>query len=114
MTTKQYTHNLMLTVDQLGNTVFRGNPDSTISARTGFNSAMTNSRFWLLQERFINYAFKPLDGENHCRQAWQADKDEYFNDAGTMTRVLMAATVMLSCFVIGTLLRGFKLIKSFL
>lgn len=103
-----YLHNVMVSVDQFGNTLFGGNPDSTISARTGYFSARTGERFWILQERLINYAFKPVDGPNHCREAWQADANEVFYVAGPVAKAAMAATVCVMCFVIGTALRIYK------
>jgi hypothetical protein len=103
-----YVHNLLLSLDQSGNAVFRGNPDSTISARTGYFAARGSDSFWVAQERLINYSFKPLDGPNHCRQAWQADKNEEFYDAGVVAKVGMALTVIPLCFLIGTALRIYK------
>lgn len=103
-----YVHNVMVSVDQLGNAVFGGNPDSTISARTGYFAARGSDRFWILQERLINYAFKPIDGPNHCRQAWQADANETFYAAGPVAKIAMGLTVCVMCVVIGTGLRIYK------
>lgn len=103
-----YVHNLPLSLDQFGNAVFDGNPDSTVSARTGYFAARGSQRFWIIQERLINYAFKPLDGPNHCRQAWQADKDEDFYAAGFIAKTAMALTIIPLCFLIGTALRIYK------
>ena len=103
-----YVYNVLLSVDQLGNTIFGGNPDSTISARTGYFAARGSERFWVIQERVINYAFKPVDGSNHCREAWQADKNETMYEAGPVAKIAMALTVLPLCLLIGTALRVYK------
>lgn len=103
-----YAYNILLSLDQFGNAVFGGNPDSTISARTGYFAAKKQERFWIIQERVINYAFKPIDGPNHCRQAWQADANETFYAAGPVAKIAMGLTVCVMCVTIGTALRIYK------
>jgi hypothetical protein len=103
-----YVYNILLSLDQFGNSVFGGNPDSTISARTGYFAARGSERFWVIQERVINYAFKPVDGSNHCRKAWQADKNETMYEAGPVAKIAMGLTVCVMCVTIGTALRIYK------
>ena len=87
---KNYIRNLLLSLDQFGNSVFAGNPDSTISARTGYFSARyPDSLFWTLQQEVINFAFRPIDGDNHCWDAWQADKNETMYPAGSLVKTIM-------------------------
>ena len=107
MKAKTYIRRVLVAIDQLANAVFAGNPDSTISARTGRMSALTGKRYWVLQERLINYAFKPMDGERHCIKAWRTDRAENYYDAGVIAKVAMALTVVPSCLIIGTVLRIF-------
>ena len=108
MKAKTYIRRVLVAVDQLANAIFAGNPDSTISARTGYMAKFGSaSRFWVLQERLINYAFKPMDGERHCIKAWRTDRAENYYDAGVIAKVAMALTVVPSCLIIGTVLRIF-------
>jgi len=77
---KNYPVAVMVAIDQLGNALTGGNPDSTVSARVGYFSVNATKRqaFWKSLEAIIDYAFEPVDGLRHCYQAWQADKDEQF------------------------------------
>lgn len=105
---KKYIRNLLLSLDQTANTIFAGNPDSTISARTGYFAATPpESKFWSWQEKVINYAFKPIDGPNHCRQAWSADALEEFYVAGPIAKTFMTLLVPPTCVAIGLLIRGY-------
>jgi len=108
MTFAYYLSNLFGSLDQTGNAICAGDKDVTISARTGYNAAHNpRSKFWKIQERIIDFTFKPLDGEGHCKQAWEADKYEHFYDAG-WSRIPMTVVVLVGCLVIGILLRVLK------
>ena len=97
--------NILIAIDQLLNAVFKGDPDSTISARTGFHAVHApRSAFWRRMQRVINLAFRPVDGEGHCRQAWEADPNEWFYDVKGIPRLFLFITTFLLCLVIGVIL----------
>ncbi|NAS30668.1 hypothetical protein GTQ40_06770 [Flavobacteriaceae bacterium R38] len=92
---------LFVAIDQLGNVLAGGNPDNTISARVGYfaNFGKENYQwYWKIPEKIINTTFWPLDGKNHCLQA-------YFNDAGekfdpgrcALIHFTLNTVVILSC-----------------
>ena len=63
---------ILIAIDQLGNAIAGGNPDSTISARVGYFSDKTlrektlgRHAYWKGLERIIDFAFFPIDGEKH-------------------------------------------------
>lgn len=63
---KKYIHNLLISLDQLGNTLLLGDPDETISSRVGKNYHDT------IFEKFINWLF--MVQENHCERAIEMDE----------------------------------------
>lgn len=68
---KKYILNLLIALDQFGNTLFGGDPDETISSRLGKHYRGT------LLEKFVDWLFWP----NHCEGAAENDegKDAILN-----------------------------------
>lgn len=64
---KKYIHNLLISLDQFGNTLLFGDPDETISSRVGKNYHDT------FFETFINWLFK-VKTNNHCIEAIEWDE----------------------------------------
>ena len=97
---------ILIAVDQLGNAIAGGNPDSTISARVGFFSAkaLRGRAYWKGLERIIDFAFFPIDGEKHCYNAWKADDERYLRGSD-FARVLLSMIIFLTCPVIAIVLR---------
>ena len=83
-----YFLNLGYYVDMLGNALLAGNPVITVSARSGLNALKARrgsitglaAKYWLSCERVINWAFKPIDGPNHCRDAYEWTKGVFPNE----------------------------------
>jgi len=106
----KYLSNLFVSIDQLGNVIAGGNPDNTISLRVGFYTEKFYKKGsvpakWQIFKQIINFAFYPIDGEGHCKQA-------YFNDAGEgqdddtsdLAIAVLAIIIIPSCIVIALLL----------
>ena len=64
---RKYIHNLLISLDQLGNTLLFGDPDETISSRVGKNYHGT------FFESFINWLFQ-VKTNNHCKEAIEEDE----------------------------------------
>jgi hypothetical protein len=99
---------ILIAIDQLGNAIAGGNPDSTISARVGYFSQVDHCSYkwyWKTLEWVINFTFYPLDGSNHCLQAFQVDKEEKFKRGSDLARVLLSIIIIVSCFFISIVLR---------
>ena len=111
-----YFKNILVSVDQLGNTLCGGNPDNTISARVGFFSQTSQSMtkyFWKGIEIIVNTTFWPIDGPNHCQQAFEADPEETFNDDnGDFFRFLLSFVIVFSCIPISIILYTVWAIKK--
>lgn len=118
--TPSYFANLFYFVDIWMNALCGGNPLVTVSARTGYYSKYYGVRenftasFWRYCERCVNWAFKPIDGIDHCAQAseWAEVvlRDQYGNAAhihhGPMVLFIMLGPIVtLSCIILGPLIR---------
>jgi hypothetical protein len=73
---------ILLSVDQLINVLFGGNPDSSISARIGYHvSHSMYSRYWRIMMKIVDTTFYPLDGKYHCFKAYSQDMEDYSEDS---------------------------------
>jgi len=104
-----YWFNLLVAIDQLGNTIADGNPDNTISARVGyFASDEHKSRlkaYWKMLERIIDFTFEPIQGPGHCHNAWLAEADETDTQGTYIARIVLGIFVALGCIVISIFIR---------
>ena len=108
----QYFSFLFVSIDQLGNAIAGGNADNTISARVGYyNHHYTFESnevpwYWSWFERIINTTFYPVDGPNHCHEAYHNDAGEIFDNRITNVMVAFAAALIIipSCVLIALVL----------
>lgn len=109
-----YFRNLFISIDQLGNTLGAGNPDVTISARTGYfaNKQMTKLRlWWKLMEMVIDFAFEPFDGPGHCLKSYDSDQECGHEEGNDLARAFIGITIIIICPVIAILARIWVLIN---
>ncbi len=106
-----YLNNFFVSIDQLGNVLAGGNPDNTISSRVGFyNKHNTDAEKapwqWRFFEKIINFTFYPIDGEDHCHEAFHNDAGEEFdkNTKNILVAILASLIIIPSCLLISTLL----------
>lgn len=95
--------NILVAIDQLGNAVAGGNPDSTISARIGrFKRHTLGSlkRYWNTLEKIVDFTFRPIDGDDHCLQAYLNDKDEEFNSGNILAKIILFIITLGSCIIL--------------
>lgn len=113
LTFQSYFKNLLVSIDQLGNTICGGNPDCTISARVGLHAQTkrTYSKwFWKLEEKLINFTFWPVDGAGHCKAAFEADpEDAFYDNTGDWARALLFVVILACCIPITLVLYGMVL-----
>ncbi|WBX76706.1 hypothetical protein PG911_00165 [Tenacibaculum ovolyticum] len=98
--------NFFIAIDQLGNVIAGGNPDNTISSRVGYyteryyESAKIPLR-WRIFRNIINFSFYPIDGENHCKEAYFNDAGEEFDEGTSDIAVsILAILIIVSCIFI--------------
>lgn len=107
----RYLNNFFVSIDQLGNVLAGGNPDNTISSRVGYynkhNRANERAPWqWRIFEKIINFTFYPIDGEDHCHEAFHNDAGEEFdnNTKNVLVALLAALIIIPSCLLISILL----------
>jgi len=112
-----YLGRILVAIDQLGNAIAGGNPDCTISGRTGYyaNHASYVTRwYWMFMQFVINTTFYPLDGPDHCHYAYHNDEsEEYIAPKGFLMFILSFITIG-SCIILAPihyLLWLFKVVK---
>jgi hypothetical protein len=72
----RYIRNILISLDQLVNTIFGGDPDMTISGRLGRNYKGTRL------ERFVDWLFRwQKRPGGHCENAAWWEKDESGSDS---------------------------------
>jgi len=102
--------NFFVSIDQLGNVLAGGNPDNTISSRIGFYTeefykGKKTPAKWSIFKKLINFAFYPIDGENHCKEAYFNDAGEDFDEETSDIAVaVLAILIFPSCIGIAALL----------
>lgn len=70
----RYLMNILIGFDQLGNALFDGNPDETISSRVG-KAAIAGKRRAIILEALINLLFAVIRGQrNHCENCIERDE----------------------------------------
>lgn len=109
-----YILRVLVSIDQLGNTIAGGNPDATISARTGYfaNIKKTKLRYWwLCMEAIINFAFSPVDGPQHCLDSYEADKEEMHKEGSDKARCILGLFIIIACAPISIITRIWVLIS---
>lgn len=104
---------VLIAIDQLGNAIAGGNPDATISARTGYFANEVTSPFryyWKTMELIINFAFLPIDGPKHCYNEYLKDKDDH-NEAGSdILRAVLGIIIIVFCIPISVITRIYVLV----
>lgn len=109
--------NVLVAIDQLGNTLAGGKADITISARVGYYANYQVDPkllfYWKFLERVINLTFYPLDGHDHCIQALEEDNETghvHGNDLmrGILGLIIIFACIPISIFTWGAYLLGLR------
>ena len=101
-------YSVLIAIDQLGNALAGGYADSTISARVGYNvghAAHERQNYWRLLEGIINYTFLPLDGPDHCYQAYLAGNQTYYRDGSDLMRVILSSLIISNAIPIAIVTR---------
>lgn len=99
---------VLVAIDQLGNAIAGGNPDATISARTGYFARVKETPFrpwWQLMARIIDFTFHPIDGPDHCYNAYLRDKDEEHREGSDLMRGMLGILIILVCLPLSLITR---------
>ncbi|TDQ22676.1 flagellar basal body-associated FliL family protein [Tenacibaculum caenipelagi] len=55
------------------------------------------SRFWKLLENVVNFTFKPIDSIEHCFVAYCHDKNEIYQKANWVSKIILFIFVVVFC-----------------
>ena len=78
MNIKTYFKNVLLGIDQLGNTLIGGSPDETISARTYREYIESDKKKWVLTVKIIEALFSEHHGEEAVIGEFSGDQQDGF------------------------------------
>jgi len=95
----QWLYTVLIAIDQLGNALSGGYADSTISARVGYNARHSNPitrEYWRFLEWLINYCFYPLDGPDHCYQAYLSGNKSHYRDGSDLMRLILSVLIIVN------------------
>lgn len=99
--------NVLVAIDQLGNTIAGGKADITISARVGYYANYQIEPkfllYWKFLEKVINFAFYPLDGKGHCIQALEEDNETGHVHGNDLMRAILGVIIIVACIPISIL-----------
>lgn len=113
-----YIKNILVSIDQVGNAIAGGNPDCTVSGRTGYfqyNAVKPYVWYWHLLAFVIDLTFYPFDGHGHCKQAKEKEQINEFNDTGNLLLLFLLSIITLgSCICIMPISWTFFLINKLL
>ena len=104
---------VLIAIDQLGNAVAGGNPDATISARTGYFANEQKTRlwpYWKTLEYIINFAFYPIDGPDHCYNDYLTEQANCFNEGSDFLRAVLGLIIIVFCIPIAFITRIYVLV----
>lgn len=101
-------------VSQLGNAISGGSPDISISARIG--QKQHKHWFWSMCAAIVNFTFYPIDGHDHCLNAYFADRYEDYSvgHGNAFGLVIMTILMLFVCSVAIPFTWLFYLIKKIL
>lgn len=106
-------------IDQVGNVLAGGYSTSTVSGRLGYlttvsEHSLTDFQRQPLPRRIIafmrdtvDWAFRPMDGPNHCLRAYQGDnkKQDQYRHGSMFNLLVMSVLVVFVCLFIGAIAR---------
>lgn len=84
----QYGYNLALAIDQLANAILLGDPDESISGRTGRAMKSGNPKWWIpMQHKIIDAIFYILFKEkDHCFNGMEPEERPYEKELWSWSR----------------------------
>ena len=84
----------------------------TVSARIGYHVSTSKSRYWMLCQRFVDWAFKPYDGhltglKGHCLYWYSRERlhSPNFKNVDGFERYALAWVVIVTSLTLGVAFR---------
>jgi len=114
---ESYAYKLVVSFDQLLNTICGGDPDTTLSGRVGYFSKdlkweprSVKTIYWKTIEGIIDWTYDPVQDVPHCLTAYEADRLERYDESKNIWPFLIIITLILIpvCFAVGVILHLLK------
>jgi hypothetical protein len=100
-------------ISQLGHTISGGSSDVSISSKSGYMTDVKGNRYWYFLKWIIDFAFKPIDGDNHGSNALQIDRNEdYEIGIGLSQDIVCSIFIFVVCPIVAVILWSIYGIKK--
>jgi hypothetical protein len=91
---------ILISIDQLGNTLAGGNEDCTISARLGY-LYINRPMWWATMLMYIvDFTFYAADGPHHCLTAYLNDQNESFRRGSDVGLAILSIITIPFCIIL--------------
>lgn len=97
---RTYLGNILVAIDQLFNALAAGDADGTISARLGYLQAKRPDDWTDFLAEVVDMTFFPVDGEGHCRQAYEKDESEAYLKGNDTALAILSLFVLIGCGIL--------------
>lgn len=105
----------LLNIDRLGNALAGGSHQNSVSGRVGARVLRSDNPFWQFMEKVINKTFEPIDGPNHCYDAFlfessriEAIEHRRGNDVGLVVLSVLSVVICALLFPIIRIIALFR------
>ena len=103
-------------ISQLGHAIAWGSSDVSISSKSGYMVSVHGGKLWRFYAWMIDFAFKPIDGEDHSGKALRLDPDEEYEiGVGRYQNIVCGMFIVPVCSIVAVLLwsiHGIKKLKK--
>lgn len=104
----------LLNIDRLGNALCAGYAKATVSARVGYFALTKKNPYWRILEWIINETFRPVDGTNHCFNAfvWESKRGLSHRRGSDIALGALSIVVVVACLILAPIIYIIALIKK--
>lgn len=111
---------VFLCVDRLANALCAGFYKFTVSGRIGHFAKDRKNKYWLTLQWIVNTTFYPIDGKDHCLQAylWELEyiranstNDNEYRRGNDVALALLSIVVVASCLILAPIIWFLSLLK---
>lgn len=88
-------------LSQGGHTLAGGSSDVSISAKSGYMAEVKKVKYWVFLKAVIDWAFSPIDGQDHGGKAYRLDEYENYEiGVGKFQDVVCTFFVLIVCPIV--------------
>jgi len=91
---------LLLNIDRVGNSFCAGHYKLTVSGRVGYFAYAKENLYWNILQWTINNTFHPIDGPNHCWNAFKWESSTDYRRGNDVALALLSIIVFVACLIL--------------